>query len=375
MTQQTSVLEQVKKPMFGQIKAIAPNEQQAKSLYATAIRLANNPAILACTPQSITETFVRIIDLGLQLDPVFGEVNLLPYKNYKTQQTELTVQLGAKGLAALAGAMGGWQIQVIPVFNCDVYESEEVFKNGFFETELTFKKNKEVREANIHDQDWCIANLRLVLANARRLENGKWETVSLELSRNEVERRRLMSQAQKATNYTKEPEKKRLAEGLPIGIWATHYLEMVEKTAIAAIARKLPKTKSMEKLINVVEDKPIEIEQPKPQQLQQQQDENIEDADFSDVPKNEPPANVDMETGEVLDAQLTDSEQAPEPVAEQVETATATAQVVYTQERYVAGVIKSCTTNNELVAFWQTVPDDIKPKFQDKFEEKQDLMR
>lgn len=374
-------LDLLKRGMYAPIKALANGDEKlANSLFATAVRIASDPKIMACTQPSIINCITRAIDLGLNLDPAFGEINLIPYADYRNNNvTELQLQIGAKGYAALATNMGGWELQVIPIFDCDTYKVTRKLVNGFMDSVTELEFNDLEREANSHDQDWCFEHLRCVMANARRFENGAWTVYSLEpaMSKGEINRRRLMSQAQKAGKYTKEHDKVLIEAGKPIGIWRDHFIAMAEKTALGALAKKLPKTKAVEKLIKAFNDDEIdstatvvELPQvplpapsaqpepvadttptPPPYPEQAAADDNIEDGNFTEVPEN---VDVDTETGEVL---------TPLP------------KVVFTGDKYVKGAISSVITNNDLVAFWETVPPDVQAKYQDLFLEKQDLLR
>ena len=380
-------LEQMKRAMWGPIKALCPNdEKMANSLFATALRIASDPKIMACTQSSIINCFTRAIDLDLNLDPAYGEVYFIPYKDWKENSvTELTLQIGAKGYEAMAQQLGGWIIQLIPVFNCDNYEVKKVFKNSWMETERTVEFNEAERELYIHDQSWCHLNLRAIIANARRKENGEWVTISLEpdMTRNEIERRRLISSNQKVGKYTKAEPKARLEQGLPIGVWQEHYLAMAEKTALAAIAKKLPKNKGTERLLSAINDVAIDstattvIETPQiplpaprpeivhPEKLQNDAvaDESIEDGSFTEHPEN-----VDPETGEILNP--------VDPTADEPASDVITRPLItFTEERYLKGAIDACKDSKVLNELWKTVPEDVKPRFQEHFEIKQDLFR
>lgn len=232
----------VKKLLLPQIKALCRDEKEALSVYATAVRLASNPKIMECSPESIVIAFTQAIDLGLRLDPVYGECDFLPYGG------KLGLQLRAKGYALLAEREGGWEIQTIPVFNCDIYEAEQVFENGWLSEKVTFKPNVSEREAHAQDEEWVFNNLRLVIANARRtVAGGKVETATVSMTKAMIEHRRInFSQAQKIGKYTKPEDKTRLSAGLPIGIWQEHYTAMAIKTVVGTIGKKLPKTSRME---------------------------------------------------------------------------------------------------------------------------------
>jgi phage RecT family recombinase len=380
-------LDSLKRAMFPQIKALANGDEKlANSLFATAVRIASDPKIMACTQPSIINCITRVIDLGLNLDPAFGEVNLIPYADYRNNNVmELQLQLGAKGYAALASNMGGWELQVIPIFDCDTYKVTRKLVNGFMESVTELEFNDLEREANAHNQDWCFEHLRCVMASARRFENGTWTVYSLEpaMSKGEINRRRLMSQAQKAGKYTKEPDKLLIEAGKPIGIWRDHFIAMAEKTALGALAKKLPKSKGVEKLIKAVNDDVVEstaihvvepqktITPPEPiviheavVEAEQPQDNGIDYAEFTTS------SGVDMETGEVISNQPVET---AEPTVEKRKPTDPPA--TYQGEQYLKASIDFAKTNNELVALWETVPDKVKPKFQALFDERQDLLR
>lgn len=344
VSQKIDPLSNLKRAMYPQIKALAGNnEKKANALFATAVRIASDPKIMACTQPSIISFFTRAIDLGLNLDPAFGEVYPIPYGK------ELQFQLGAKGYAALAQRLGGWELQVIPIFDCDTYKVTKKMENGFMVNDkVIIEFDDATREANMHNQDWCFEHLRCVMANARRLENGKYVTYSLEpaMTKGEINRRRFLSSNQKS-------------EITPSGIWHDHFLAMAEKTALGALAKKLPKD-GMDKFLKVIEDNEKEAiestatvvempQKPLSTPAQSLEPDNVEDAVFSETPE----PTVDTNTGEIL-----------EPVILQ-----------YTTTKELKGMIDACESNNQLVALWETVPDDVKPKFQEQFDIKQDLLR
>ena len=162
---------------------------------------------------------------------------------------------------------------------------------------------------------------------------------------------------------------------------------MAEKTALAALARKLPKNCGKEKLLETINDNSIidstatVIETPQaplpppptPEPVPETVPETIgtipsetvtnslepepEYAEFTESTDD----NVDKETGEVLVPEL--------PAGDAI------AQPVFAGKKWMAKTIEQCTTNNMLVAFWETVPDAVKPEFQEAFEARQDVLR
>ena len=106
-------LEIIKRGVMPQLQAICQDEKRALQLYATTTRLLQDPAILACTPESVISAFARAADLGLDLDPASAQIYFIPYGG------KLTTQIGAAGYARLIMNSSGWEIQAIPVFKCD----------------------------------------------------------------------------------------------------------------------------------------------------------------------------------------------------------------------------------------------------------------
>ena len=248
-------IEVIKKSIYPQLRALADTEDSARKIFATVVRLGSNPKILACEPDSIIQAFTKAVDLGLNLDPTFGECDFLPYGN------KLTLQLRAKGYAVLAEREGGWEIQTIPVYLCDEFTSEMEYKDGWLSERVSFIPNIDVREANEHDEEWAFKNIRLIIANARRTQNGKLETATVKLTRGMIEHRRTtFSSSQRTTQYSKPDEKKRLEQGLPVGIWREHYTKMAIKTALGEIGKKLPKTEKLNQALeSLLEPKIIDI--------------------------------------------------------------------------------------------------------------------
>lgn len=334
-------LEVIKKSIYPQIKGLVlddPDGKKALSVYSTVVRLASNPKIAVCDPVSVVVAFTQAIDLGLNLDPLYGECDFLPYNG------KLAFQPRAKGIAALAEREGGWQIQVLPVFNCDIYESEQVFNDGWLDEKITFKPNIAEREEHAHDEEWVRENLRFVLCNARRQNNGKLETYSLTLTKNMVESRRLMSTAQKPGKFTPDDDRKRLAQGLPIGIWREHYTAMAYKTGLAAISRKLPKSKNIEKLLNVLDAQDRTIDSTSTTIAEPAKTEPLT---ITEIPANSVDFSIDTETGEVLDVQNHQNEQQ------------LTKDVVSDLDYWTVAV-DDTVTNAELTELLAEIPDNVK---------------
>jgi recombination protein RecT len=66
----------------------------------------NNQKILDCDPRSVLGSILQACQLGLELDGVLGEAYLIPYYNKDTKTYECQMQVGYRGLIALARRSG-----------------------------------------------------------------------------------------------------------------------------------------------------------------------------------------------------------------------------------------------------------------------------
>lgn len=336
-------------PAHKQIKALCANdEKRASQFTAAALLVATNYKLNNCSPESIVQALLSIATTGLSVDPNFGHAYLVPYKGH------VQLQLGYKGYIQLA-YRAGWIIKSFPVYDVDTYTES----SDGWDDKIVFIKNYSAR--NEGNEKWVFEHLVGVRVAARHVDTK--DEYSLFIPKSVIEKLRNLSPNQKDVNN-------------PTDIWANNYLDMAQAKAIKLLAKKLPLgDKRMIDIDDKVIDSSHSVEVPTPQPVNQspvqpQQShsdfDNIEDGDFTNVPDN-----VDVTTGEIINPD-------PMPEAEQVDTpeaATAIEHPVFKGERYVAGSISNCQTNNALVAFWETVPPEIQVKFQAKFEEKQDLLR
>lgn len=86
----------------------------------------NNPTLQECTPKSFLAAMMTCAQMGMEPNTPLGQAYLIPYKNYKANQTECQYQLGYKGLIELAHRSGC----VNTIF------AEVVYENDLFEYEL-----------------------------------------------------------------------------------------------------------------------------------------------------------------------------------------------------------------------------------------------
>jgi recombination protein RecT len=89
------------------------------------ILVANSDDLQKCSPQSILTSAMRAASLRLSVDPVHGQAWIIPYKNRRTGKDEAQFQLGYKGVYELAMRTNLYRfINVVKVF-----EGEELIEN------------------------------------------------------------------------------------------------------------------------------------------------------------------------------------------------------------------------------------------------------
>lgn len=82
-----------------------------------------NPALWNCSPISFIAAIMDAAQLGLEPIPNLGHVYLVPYKNNKSNQMEVQMQLGYKGILALAH-----RTEKFKVFDAQVIHEGEQFE-------------------------------------------------------------------------------------------------------------------------------------------------------------------------------------------------------------------------------------------------------
>jgi len=212
-----------------QIKSLLQDETKASRFLAGAWVVANSQSLQKCTPDSIVQALVGLAMSDLNIDPALGQAYLVPYWSKEGSKAQL--QIGYKGMIQLA-FRAGFMIKAEPVFTCDKFTWES---HGFDDI-IEFKPNLDER----HEEDsrWCVDNLRGIYVIARHADTR--DEFSLFINKNVIEKLRLLSANQKATQYTKPEDKKLLDAGLPVGIWADWYVEMAKAKAIKKLIKTLP---------------------------------------------------------------------------------------------------------------------------------------
>ena len=223
-----------------QITSLLEDKKKADKFIAAAMVIACDKSLSNCSPDSITQALVGVAMADLSIDKNLGQCYFIPYKD------SVQLQIGYKGYIQLL-FRAGWLVKSFPVFNCDKFSMEF---NGW-DNQVSF--TPDIDNRNEGDNKWAFENLRGVYVVSRHADTK--DEYSLFVSKQLIEKLRMASQNQRVGRYTKEPEKKRLNAGLPIGIWEDWYIEMAQAKAIKKLAKTLPLGDTRETKIINIDDK------------------------------------------------------------------------------------------------------------------------
>lgn len=220
--------DQIKPYLLGaqkQITSLLQDEAKAKRFLAASLVVASDNALRNCSPDSIVQALVGVAMSDLNIDKNIGHCYLVPYKD------SVQLQIGYKGFIQLLHR-AGWLVKAFPVYHCDQFN---MAFDGW-DNKVAFLPNIDERDEG--DKEWVFANLRGIYVVSRHADTK--DEYSLFVSKPVIEKLRLTSQNQRATQWTKDADKTRLAAGLPVGIWADWYVEMAQAKAIKKLAKILP---------------------------------------------------------------------------------------------------------------------------------------
>ena len=220
---------------MSQISTIVGNDKAKASVFASAIvNMANDGNLRNCSVESIVNTAMQIVQIGLHPNKLFGQAYVVPYKGVAQ------LQIGYKGLISL-GMKNGWKFRAVAVYKCDEFEIEF---NGL-EDKINFKPNYDERSDD--DGDWVFNNLVGVIVYAK--DSGE-NVFSEFVSKKKLEKLRLKSQNQ--------TQKDKLAN-----IWLEWAEEMYKAKALKYVASRLPINDRLAEAVSL-EDEPIRAEQSAP---------------------------------------------------------------------------------------------------------------
>ena len=219
---------QIKHGLMGvrkQIESLLTDKAKSDRFMAAALVVAMDKTLAGCNVNSIVQALVGVAMSDLNVDKNIGHCYLIKYKD------DVQLQIGYKGFIQLL-FRAGWLVKAFPVYKCDYFKMSF---NGW-DNLVEFEPDLDRRDEG--DRDWVIDNLRGVFAVAKHSQTG--DEYSDFMPKVVIEKLRKNSPNQQVGQYTKPEDKKRLDQGLPIGIWQQWYAEMALAKAIKRLAKKLP---------------------------------------------------------------------------------------------------------------------------------------
>ena len=220
---------------MSQISTIVGNDKAKASVFASAIvNMVNDGDLRNCSPESIVNTAMQIVQIGLHPNKLFGQAYVVPYKGVAQ------LQIGYKGLISL-GYRNGWKFRAVSVYACDRFKQNF----GGIKDEIIFDPNYDERDET--NASWVFVNLKGILVYAVDKQGAEFSEF---VSKKKLEQLRTTS-----PNQNKE--------GLS-GTWANWAEEMYKAKAIKHVASRLPINDSLAEALSL-EDEPIRAEQNAPE--------------------------------------------------------------------------------------------------------------
>ena len=245
-----------------QLQAVMPKGFTPERLTQLAIATYKQiPDLRECSVQSMLSCCLKCAEIGLEPNDIMGNAYILPYNNRKTGRKEAQFILGKNGMLELVRRSG----QVKTVRTQCVYEGDDF---DYWEDEtgvhFSFKPNL--------DADHSAKKLKLVYLSCHLKDGG---FVFLQMSKKEVDEVKDRSKASK------------------FGPWSSDYAAMAEKTVIRRAFNRglLPRSVEVAKAVTDDESTPVILDE---------DGTRIFDDPLAPEP-TEVPANVDAETGEIIE--------------------------------------------------------------------------
>ena len=222
------------KDKMSQIQTIVGNDKAKASVFASAIvNMVNDGGLRNCSPESIVNTAMQIVQIGLHPNKLFGQAYVVPYKGVAQ------LQIGYKGLISL-GYRNGWKFRAVSVYTCDRFKQNF----GGIKDEIIFDPNYDERDET--SASWVFANLKGVLVYAVDKQGAEFSEF---VSKKKLEQLRTTSPNQNTGGLS--------------GTWANWAEEMYKAKAIKHVASRLPINDSLAEALSL-EDEPIRAEQNAP---------------------------------------------------------------------------------------------------------------
>lgn len=218
---------------MNQIQTIVSNDKAKASIFASAIaNMANDYGLRNCSVESIVNTAMQIVQIGLNPNKLFGQAYVVPFKLKNGGETA-QLQIGYKGLISL-GMKNGWKFRAVAVYDCDDFSLEF---NGL-DDKIHFAPNYDERSDD--DGDWVFSHLVGVIVYAKDSNDNVFSEF---VSKKKLEKLRLKSQNQSKKDKLEY-------------IWLDWAEEMYKAKALKYVASRLPINDRLAEAVSV-EDEPI----------------------------------------------------------------------------------------------------------------------
>ena len=218
---------------MSQISTIVGNDKAKASVFASAIaNMANDYGLRNCSVESIVNTAMQIVQIGLNPNKLFGQAYVVPFKLKNGSETA-QLQIGYKGLISL-GMKNGWKFRAVAVYDCDDFSLEF---NGL-DDKIHFAPNYNERSDD--DGDWVFSHLVGVIVYAKDSSDNVFSEF---VSKKKLEKLRLKSQNQSKKDKLEY-------------IWLDWAEEMYKAKALKYVASRLPINDRLAEAVSV-EDEPI----------------------------------------------------------------------------------------------------------------------
>ena len=218
---------------MNQIQTIVGNDKAKASIFASAIaNMANDYGLRNCSVESIVNTAMQIVQIGLNPNKLFGQAYVVPFKLKNGGETA-QLQIGYKGLISL-GMKNGWKFRAVAVYDCDEFSLEF---NGL-DDKIHFAPNYDERSDD--DGDWVFSHLVGVIVYAKDSNDNVFSEF---VSKKKLEKLRLKSQNQSKKDKLEY-------------IWLDWAEEMYKAKALKYVASRLPINDRLAEAVSV-EDEPI----------------------------------------------------------------------------------------------------------------------
>ena len=218
---------------MNQIQTIVSNDKAKASIFASAIaNMANDYGLRNCSVESIVNTAMQIVQIGLNPNKLFGQAYVVPFKLKNGGETA-QLQIGYKGFISL-GMKNGWKFRAVAVYDCDDFSLEF---NGL-DDKIHFAPNYDERSDD--DGDWVFSHLVGVIVYAKDSSDNVFSEF---VSKKKLEKLRLKSQNQSKKDKLEY-------------IWLDWAEEMYKAKALKYVASRLPINDRLAEAVSA-EDEPI----------------------------------------------------------------------------------------------------------------------